>query len=1069
MFKSSRGLLQAALLIAVSILATASSAQLVVTPSNLQGWQLTTADSNAGTLPPPSSFLAPGFETPPLGSGSLHLAVGPDGGDSAQARQPGFNLTRLDQLTALSYSTFTEVDGSGGQSPYIILNIDYNGDTTNDDFLFFEPVYQSAAFFPSNPQGPLVTDTWQTWDALNGGWWSVNNICAAGPGANVKSIATYLTCQPNARILNSGTGLGGVRLVTGIGAGAWDDFLGAADNFTIGVSGVNTTYDFEATAATVVTVTTAALDGWTLQVVDETPPDGITTGTITIVPGPGTPPMGDGSLQFSLGTEGEDGVQARQIGYDGQYIRDLGTLTYSTYVQTPGSGGQAPYLILDIDLNNDGVRDDMWFFEPEYQTAAFCPENPQAAVAVGSWQTWGAANGCWYSLFGTAGTGPGVNVAPLSVLLAAEPDARLSTNIAGGSFRVVTGFGDLAWDNFVGNADAVTVSFVSTTTTYDFEPIPTIIISDVTQLEGTGGTTNFVFTLTLSEPVSQTVTVDFTTADNTALVADLDYTANSGTASFTPMTTTTTVTVVVAADTKFEPDETFFVNLTNPQFATLADNQGLGTIQNDDLQPTIAFVADVTQAEGNAGTSNFTFTVNLSNPSSQTITVNFTTNPGTATEGVDYADNTGTLPFLPGDTSETITVVVNGDTTFEPNETFTVDLSAPTNATIADNQAIGTISNDDAQPTISFLADVAQLEGNAGPTNFVFTVNLSNPSSQTITVNYTTNPGTATEGTDYTDATGPLTFVPGDVSETITVAVTGDLFFESDETFTVDLSAPTNSTITDNQALGTIQNDDGQPTIIIDDVTQVEGNAGTTNFVFTVTLSGPAGAPVTVNYTTNPGTATEGVDYADSTGMLTFVPGDTSETITVVVTGDLNFEPTETFFVDLSAPTVATLADNQGLGTIQNDEGTADVSITKTGPASTLRDQDVTYTITVTNNGPSTASNVVVTDVLPAGTTFVSATPTQGSCSGTTTVTCTLGAIANGGTATITLVVSPPQSGTFTNTATVANTPEFDPTPNNNAGTVFTAVSSSDIPTLSEWALMALIAALMGLAVVKLR
>jgi uncharacterized repeat protein (TIGR01451 family) len=946
------------ILVAVAVLATPLSAQLVVTPSNTQGWQFTTS-SGVGDVPPPAVYLAPGYETPPLGAGSLHLTPGQNGGDNAQARHPGYAGTLLANLTTLSYSNFTEVDGSGDQSPYLILNVDLDGNTGtagDQTTLHFEPVYQGPTFFPSNPQGPLADDVWQTWDARNGAWWSPSGAVASPPGVGIKSLTTIISENPNAIIINSGVN-GGVRIVTGFGAGAWDNFLGAADNFTIGVSGVNTTYDFEPAAATVVTVTTATPDGWTFQVADDDT-DTITTGSITIVPGPGTPPMGDGSLQFTLGTEGEDGVQARQIGYDGQFIRDMTDLTYSTYVQQPGSDTQAPYIILDVDLNNDGTRDDFWFFEPAYQTAGFCPSNPQAGVITGAWQTWDAANGCWYSLFGTAGTGPGINVRPLSVLLDAEPDARISTNIPGGSLRIVTGFGDLAWDNFIGNADALTVAFLGNTTTFDFEPIPTIDIADLSLNEGNAGVTNFVFNLTLSEPVSQTVTVAYTVADNSALAADADYTPVSATATFTPGTTTTTITVPVLGDVKFEPNESFFVNLSTPQFATINDGQAIGTILNDDSLPTVSFAADVALPEGNAGTTNFVFTVNLSNPSFQTISVNYTVNPGTATEGVDYADESGTVTFVPGDTSETIEILVLGEMVFEPNETFTVDLSMPANTVIADDQGIGTIQNDDTQPTVSFLANVAQFEGNAGTTNFVFTVNLSNASS----------------------------------------------------------------------------------------------------------------LPITVNFTTNPGTATETVDYADNTGVLNFVPGDTSETITVLVTGDLLFEPDETFTVDLPSATNATITDNQALGTIQNDEGTADVSIMKTGPAVTPRDQNVTYTITVTNAGPSTASNVVVTDVLPAGAGFVSATPTQGSCSGTSTVTCNLGSIPDDGTATITLVVTPPQIGsTFTNTATVTNTPELDPTPDNNAGTAFAAIGSSDIPTLSEWALLAMLAALMGLAMVKLR
>ena len=1052
------------ILILASFLAVPLTAQLVVTPTSTQGWQFTTS-SGVGDVPPPAVYLAAGFETPPLGSGSLHLTPGQNGGDNAQARHPGYAGTPLANLTTLSYSTFVEVDGSGGQAPYLILNVDLDGDinTADTTTLHFEPLYQSAAFFPSNPQGPLVTDTWQTWDALNGAWWSPAPAVGAIPGGGT-SFNSIRAAFPNAIIINAGAN-GGVRIVTGFGAGAWDNFLGAADNFTIGVLGVNTTYDFEAAAATVVTVTQPTPDGWTLQVVDDDG-DTVTTGSATFVAGPATPPLGDGSLQFTLGTEGEDGVQARQIGYDGQFLRDLNQLIYSTYVQTPGSGGQAPYIILDVDLNNDGVRDDLWFFEPVYQTGAFCPSNPQPAVATGTWQTWDASNGCWYSLFGTAGTGPGINVRPLSVLLDAEPDARLSTNIAGGSFRIVTGFGDLAWDNFVGNADALTVSFLGTTTTFDFEPVPSITIGDVTQLEGTGGTTSFVFNLTLSEAVSQSVTVEYTTADNTATAADLDYTpvVVAGTATFAPNTTATTITITVTADNKFELDESFFVNLANPQFATIADPQAVGTILNDDLQPTIS-ISDVALGEG---TTPFPFNVTLSNPSYLPITVDFTTTPGTATEGVDYTDNTGTVTFVPGDTAEVINVAVAADTMFEPDETFTVDLTAPTNATIADPQGLGTIQNDDLQPAIS-IDDVSLAEGDVGITAFTFTVTLSNTSSQTVTVNYTTTPGTATEGVDYADATGTLTFLPGDASETITVNVTGDLLFEPNETFTVDLSAPVNATVAD-QGLGTILDDEGQPSILISDVMQVELDAGTSLFNFTVTLSHASDTPVTVNYTTNPGTATEGVDYLDATGTVTFLAGDVSEVIAVTVNGDVIFEPNETFTVDLSTPAGAAIADHQGLGTITNDDGpVADVSITKTAPPFVDADANFTYTLTVSNAGPEPASNIIVTDVLPAEVTFVSATPSQGSCSGTTTVICTIGAMLSGGSATISIVVTAPRSGSFTNTATVSNTTETDPTPGNNADTTASAVGSADIPTLAEWALIALMAALIALAVLKLK
>ena len=110
-------------ILVVLLVAVPAFAQLVVTPTNLQSWQLTTS-SGTGNTPPPAIYLAPGFETPPLGSGSLHMTPGDDGNDNAQARHPGYAGTLLSNLTALSYSTFTEVDGSGGQAPYLILSVD---------------------------------------------------------------------------------------------------------------------------------------------------------------------------------------------------------------------------------------------------------------------------------------------------------------------------------------------------------------------------------------------------------------------------------------------------------------------------------------------------------------------------------------------------------------------------------------------------------------------------------------------------------------------------------------------------------------------------------------------------------------------------------------------------------------------------------------------------------------------------------------------------------------------------------------------------------------------------------
>src|SRR5204862_376659 len=237
-----------------------------------------------------------------------------------------------------------------------------------------------------------------------------------------------------------------------------------------------------------------------------------------------------------------------------------------------------------------------------------------------------------------------------------------------------------------------------------------------------------------------------------------DYTAFNGTVTFSPGQTTRTISIPVNGDTLFEPDETFFVNLSNPTNAAIQDAQGTGTILNDDTSPSppatpSVVINDVQLTEGNAGSTNATFTVSLSEASSNTVLVDFFTAAGTATAGTDYTPVNGTLTFTPGQTAKTITVPVNGDTLFEPDETFFVNLSNPSNATIADAQGTGTILNDDAAPpsppTPSLSINAVQLtEGNVGSANATFAVSLSAASSNTVLVDFFTAAGTATAGAD---------------------------------------------------------------------------------------------------------------------------------------------------------------------------------------------------------------------------------------------------------------------------------------------------------------------------------
>jgi hypothetical protein len=236
-------------------------------------------------------------------------------------------------------------------------------------------------------------------------------------------------------------------------------------------------------------------------------------------------------------------------------------------------------------------------------------------------------------------------------------------------------------------------------------------------------------------------------------------------------------------------------------------NDGIWDGPPTPLPPSLR-INDVTVVERNTGAVAATFTVTLSAASADTVTVAYATGGGTAIAGSDYQAASGALTFAPGETSKTITVGVTGDRLGEPNETFVVNLSNPTNATIADGQGVGTIVDD--EPRIS-IRDVTKYEGRKNHTTlFTFTVTRSAAYDQLVTMSFGTVDGNAkTNDNDYIARTGTLTFLPGETAKTITIEVKGDSKKETSETFYLDLfGLSTNAQFTKSRGLGTILNDD---------------------------------------------------------------------------------------------------------------------------------------------------------------------------------------------------------------------------------------------------------------------
>lgn len=506
---------------------------------------------------------------------------------------------------------------------------------------------------------------------------------------------------------------------------------------------------------------------------------------------------------------------------------------------------------------------------------------------------------------------------------------------------------------------------------------PTASISVAPASVSEDGATNLVFTVTLSASSATPTTVNINTFGTAT--SGTDYTGGVNTLTIPAGATTGTITINPSPDGTVEPDETVTLSLgAGSGYVVGAPSNATGTILNDDVPAATISVSPAAVAED--GAANLVYTVTLNQPAFNPISVNYTIG-GTATNGTDYATVASPLLINTGSTTGTITVNPTADATIESDETVVLTLAAGTGYTVgAPNNATGTILNDDL-PNLT-INDVTASEGNSGSTSFTFTVSLSAPAGPGgVTFDISTANGTATGGTDFVPQTYTSQTIPaGSTTYTFGVQVLGDPLNEPTETFFVNVTNVTNAVVVDGQGVGTIANDDPLPSLSIDDVAPIEGNSGTTNAVLTVSLSAASGQTVTVNYASADGTATAPGDYTAVSGVLTFTPGQTVRTISVPVAGETVPEANETLFVNLSGATFATIADNQGVVTIQNDDVPVTVS-----PGSLPNGQVTSpYSQTLSASGGALPYLYAVTaGALPSGLTLssggiLSGTPTAG-------------------------------------------------------------------------------------------
>ncbi|WP_285446063.1 putative Ig domain-containing protein [Xanthomonas sp. fls2-241-TYG-148] len=356
----------------------------------------------------------------------------------------------------------------------------------------------------------------------------------------------------------------------------------------------------------------------------------------------------------------------------------------------------------------------------------------------------------------------------------------------------------------IGSPSSATATIVN-----DDFPTASITVSPASVPED--GAANLIYTVTLDQAAQSAVSIAFNVGGSAT--SGSDYAAVSSPLTIAAGQISGTITINPTADATIEPDETVVISLAaGSGYSVGSPNSAIGTIANDD-QPTLS-INDVSVNEGNAGTSNATFTVSLSQPAGAGgVSFDIATADGSATAGVDYVASSLTGQTIPaGSSSATFTVLVNGDTLSEPNETFFVNVSNVSGAGVSDAQGQGTIVNDDALPSLS-IDDVSVNEGNSGTTTATFTVTLSAASGQTVSVNYASADGTATAGSDYVARSGTLTFAPGTTAQGVAITVNGDTAVEPNETFSVALSGVSNASIARATGTGTIINDDAVVTV----------------------------------------------------------------------------------------------------------------------------------------------------------------------------------------------------------------------------------------------------------------
>jgi len=341
--------------------------------------------------------------------------------------------------------------------------------------------------------------------------------------------------------------------------------------------------------------------------------------------------------------------------------------------------------------------------------------------------------------------------------------------------------------------------------------IPSISISSPTVTVSTTNSVNMNFVVTLSSASQDTVTVQYTTVNNTALTGR-DYTGGSGIVTFNPNQVSQNVSITVLANPSYAPTRDFYLDLSSPTNSVISRVRGTGSILNTTPPPTVLptlSINSVVVTEGDTGSVVAPFTVTLSSASVDTVSVDYQTVGGTASAEIDFITTAGTLTFQPSQLSQVVNVPIISNTVLEENKTFSLVLSNPVNATLGlSSRGDCVIVDNDQTPLIS-VSEATVTEGSAGNTNLSFEVGLSAAAPSNISFNLIASSLTARPYIDYVPVTDRFTIYAGQTSLTVQIPIVGDNIPEPTESFTVRLTNIVGARIGREQATITIiDNDD---------------------------------------------------------------------------------------------------------------------------------------------------------------------------------------------------------------------------------------------------------------------